>query len=54
MSSRGYTVLGWITWKIANRVVRRKLHANRSKVAAIAVIVGVIWAGIALAGHEDD
>lgn len=52
MSSRGYTVLGWITWKIANRIIKRKLDANRSKVAALAVVVGVVLAGIALAGDD--
>ena len=54
MSSKGYTILGWVTWKIASRVAKRKLAANRSKLGAAAVVVAVVLAGIALAGGDDD
>jgi hypothetical protein len=54
VSSKGYTVLGWITWQIASRVAKRKIAENRSKICAAAVVAGVVIAGIALAGDDDD
>jgi Zn-dependent protease len=53
VSSKGYTVLGWITWRIASRMVRRKMARSRSKIAAAAVVAGVVGAGIALARGDD-
>ena len=53
MSSKGYTVVGWITWKIASRVAKRKLAQNRSKLGAAAVVAAVVLAGIALASGDD-
>ncbi len=50
MSSKGYTVLGWLVWQFATR----RLVQNRSKIAAIAAILGIVAAGIALAGGDDD
>lgn len=54
MSSKGYTVLGWVVWQICSRVAKRKLGQNRSKLIAASVVLGVIAAGIALASGDDD
>ena len=49
MSSKGYTVLGWIVWQIGSRVAKRKLAQNRAKVGAAAVVLLVLVAGLAAA-----
>lgn len=55
MSSKGYTVLGWIVWQIGSRVAKRKLAQNRVKIGAAGAIAGVLVAGILVArsGSED-
>ena len=54
MSSKGYTVLGWIVWQIGSRVAKRKLGQNRSKLIAASVVAAVVAAGIALASSDDE
>jgi len=54
MTSRGYTVLGWLVWQIGSRVAKRKIAQNRSKLGAVAVIVAVVIAGVVLAAGDDD
>ncbi len=49
MSSRGYTLLGWIVWQVGSRLLKRKLAANRGKLAAAGVVVLVIAGGAAAA-----
>jgi len=49
VSSKGYTVLGWIVWQISSRVAKRKLAQNRAKVGAAAVVLLVLVAGLAAA-----
>jgi len=49
VSSKGYTVLGWIVWQIGSRVAKRKLAQNRAKVGAAAVVLLVLVAGLAAA-----
>ena len=49
MSSKGYTVLGWIVWQIGSRLAKRKLAQNRAKVGAAAVVLLVLVAGLAAA-----
>jgi hypothetical protein len=49
VSSKGYTVLGWIVWQIASRVAKRKIAQNRVKIGAAAAIVLVLVAGVAAA-----
>jgi hypothetical protein len=49
VSSKGYTVLGWIVWQIGSRVAKRKLAENRVKVGAAAVVALVLVAGMAAA-----
>jgi hypothetical protein len=47
VSSRGYTVLGWIVWQVASRVAKRKIAQNRVKLGAAAAVVLVLVAGVA-------
>jgi hypothetical protein len=49
MSTRGYTVLGWITWQIARRVAKRKMTQNRTKLGAAATVLLVLVGGLAAA-----
>jgi len=49
VSSKGYTILGWIVWQIGSRVAKRKLAQNRAKVGAAAVVLLVLVAGLAAA-----
>ena len=53
MSSKGYTILGWIVWQIGSRVAKRKLAQNRLKVGAAAAVVLVLVAGVAAARSGD-
>jgi hypothetical protein len=46
MSTRGYTVLGWITWQVATRVAKRKMSQNKVKLGAAATVLGVLVAGV--------
>ena len=54
MTSKRYSLLGWLVWRIASRVAKRELAANRSKAVALATIVLVVVAGFALAANDDD
>ena len=49
MSSKGYTVLGWVVWQIGSRVAKRKIAENRVKVGAAAAVLLVLVAGLAAA-----
>lgn len=53
MSSR-YTLLGWVVWHLAKWFARRKARQNRGRLAAIAMIVAVLVAGIVLARATND
>jgi hypothetical protein len=55
MSSKGYTVLGWIVWQIASRVAKRKVAQNRVKIGAAGVVGLVLVGGVvaARAGSGD-
>jgi hypothetical protein len=46
MTTRGYTVLGWLAWQIISRVARRKIAQNKVKLGAAATVFAVIAAGI--------
>jgi hypothetical protein len=55
MTTRGYTVLGWIVWQVASRVAKRKIAQNRVKLGAAGAVALVLIAGViaAKAGGED-
>jgi hypothetical protein len=46
MTTRGYTVLGWLAWQVISRVAKRKIAQNRVKLGAAATVFAVIAAGI--------
>jgi hypothetical protein len=46
MTTRGYTVLGWLAWQIISRVAKRAIAQNRMKIGAAATVFAVIAAGI--------
>ena len=56
VGTRGYTVLGWIVWQVAQRVVKRKIAQNQFKLGAAAVVLLVLIGGVAAAkaaaGHD--
>ena len=56
MSTRSYTVLGWIVWQIASRVAKRKIQQNRVKLGAAGIVALVLVAGLAAAksGSNDE
>lgn len=56
MSSKGYTVLGWVVWRIGSRVAKKKIAQNRVKLGAASVVVLVLLGGLAAAraGASDD
>ena len=56
MTTKGYTLLGWIVWQIASRVAKRKIQQNRVKIGAVGVVLLVLVAGLAAAksGSDDE
>jgi hypothetical protein len=56
MTTKGYTVLGWLAWQIITRVAKRKIGQNKVKIGAAATVFAVIAAGIlaARASSGDD
>lgn len=54
MTKTGYTVLGWLVWRIGSRVARRKLAENRAKIGAGALVALAIVVGVAAARAGDD
>jgi hypothetical protein len=49
MSSKRYSLLGWVVWQIAARVVKKKIAQNRAKLGAAGVVALVLVGGIAAA-----
>jgi hypothetical protein len=54
MSTKGYTVLGWIVWQIASRVAKRKISKNRVKLGAAGVVLLVLVGGLIAAKASGD
>ena len=56
MSTKGYTVLGWVVWQIGSRVAKKKIAQNRVKIGAAGVVVLVLLGGVAAAkaGSSDE
>ncbi|MEA2422673.1 MAG: hypothetical protein QOF55_1772 [Thermoleophilaceae bacterium] len=56
MSSKGYTIVGWLVWQIGSRVAKRKVAQNRVKLGAAGVVLLVLLGGVAAAkaGSSDD
>ena len=54
MTTRGYTVLGWIVWQIASRVAKKKVRENRVKIGAAGIVVAVLVGGVLAAKAGGD
>lgn len=54
MKSKGYTLLGWVVWRLGTRVAKRKLASHRPKLIAAMAIAAVAAIGIALASFGRD
>jgi hypothetical protein len=54
MTSKGYTVLGWIVWQVASRVAKKKAHENRVKLGAAGIVVAVLVGGVMAARAGSD
>ena len=59
MTTRGYTILGWLTWQVGKRLGKRKMEQNKTKLgggaaAALGVLVLGLVAAKALGGGDDD
>jgi predicted PurR-regulated permease PerM len=56
MTTRGYTVLGWLAWQVLKRVVKPKVADNKVKIGAAATVFAVLAAGVlaARASSSDD
>jgi hypothetical protein len=46
MTTKGYTLIGWLVWQIASRVAWRKMAENRVKLGAAGVVALVLAGGI--------
>jgi hypothetical protein len=49
MTTRGYTVLGWLAWQVLKRVVPSAIAQNKVKIGAAATVALVLAGGIAAA-----
>ena len=49
MSGKGYTVLGFVVWKIGSRIAKKKIAQNRVKLGAVGVVALVLIGGVAAA-----
>jgi hypothetical protein len=54
MTTKGYTVLGWLAWQVLSRLVPRAIAQNKVKVGAAATVGAVIVAGIVAARASSD
>jgi hypothetical protein len=56
MTTRGYTILGWLVWQVASRVAKRKMAQNRLKLGAAGVVALVVVGGLiaARAGASEE
>ncbi|HEY1358747.1 MAG TPA: hypothetical protein VGF21_10615 [Thermoleophilaceae bacterium] len=53
MTTRGYTVLGWIVWQLGSRLAKQKMGQNRGKLGAAGVVALVVVGGILAARAGD-
>ena len=54
MTTKSYTVLGWIVWQIGSRVAKRKIAENRVKLGAAGVVALVLVGGVIAAKATGD
>jgi len=54
MTTRGYTVLGWIVWQLGSRLAKQKMGPNRIKLGAAGAVALVVLGGIVAARASGD
>jgi hypothetical protein len=54
MSSKGYTIFGWIVWQLASRLAKRKIAESRIKLGAAGVVALVLVGGVLAARSGSD
>ena len=58
MTTKSYTVLGWITWQVISRVAKRKIGQNKLQLGAAGVVAAVVVGGAiaakAAGGDDED
>jgi hypothetical protein len=54
MTTRSYTILGWLVWQIGSRLARRKMAQNRVKLGAAGIVTLVVLGGIIAARSGGD
>ena len=54
MTSKSYTVLGWVVWQIGSRVAKKKMAENRMKLGAAGVVAAVLVGGVIAARSAAD
>ena len=54
MNAKSYTVLGWIVWQLASRIMKYQVRQNRVKLGAAGVVALVLVGGIAAARSGSD
>ncbi|HLM26778.1 MAG TPA: hypothetical protein VK304_07420 [Thermoleophilaceae bacterium] len=46
MTTKSYTVLGWVVWQVGSRVAKRKMADNKLKLGAAGVVAAVVVGGV--------
>jgi hypothetical protein len=51
---RRYTLLGWVVWRVARWYARKRIASAKRTAIALAVVAGVVGAGLAAARPRGD
>jgi len=54
MTTKSYTVLGWVVWQVGSRVAKKKMAENRVKLGAVGVVALVLVGGVVAARSAGD
>jgi hypothetical protein len=54
MTTRAYTVFGWLSWQLLKRIAPKAVAQNKVKIGAAATVFAVIAAGIVAARASSD
>ena len=54
MSSKGYTVFGWVVWQLVSRIAKQKIAQSRVKLGAAGVVLLVLVGGVVAAKSAAD
>jgi hypothetical protein len=54
MTTRSYTILGWLVWQTGSRLAKLKIAQNRVKLGAAGIVTLVVLGGIMAARSGGD